>query len=550
MKSFHPFVLPYKCEEAYDRKVAYFSMEFAIDQALKIYSGGLGYLAGSHMRSAYELKQNLLGIGILWKYGYYDQTRKTDKSMNVSLIEKSYSFLQRLNVKFLIVVNDHPVWVIAYYLAPGIFGTAPLFLLSTDLPENDHLAQNITHQLYHPNNEARIAAMILLGYGGAKLLDIIGYTPDIYHLNESHGLPAAFYLMQKLRSKAEVKKRMVFTTHTPEDAGNPKNNLLHLHKLSFFNTLTLEEVRNLTGVHGHEFDHSLVSLRLSKLSNAVSALHGTVSRDMWKSYSDICPIIHITNSQNKKYWADVEMQYALSREDDNHLQYRKKVMKKDLFRIVADQEGKLFDEDVFTLVWARRFAGYKRADLLLHNKKRFHDLLSQTKYPIQMIWAGKPYPYDTYAINTFNDIAMLSKQEKKLAILTGYELKLSKLLKCGADVWLNTPRVNHEASGTSGMTAAMNGAINFSTLDGWIPEFQKPMMNGFYVPLPDIRLSVDEKDNIDANNFFDMLENVILPMYYDHPNEWMKMVSQSMKDVLPFFDSDRMADEYYRKLYL
>lgn len=548
-KNFHPFQFPYTVNPKYTKRVAYFSMEFAIDQPLKIYSGGLGYLAGSHMRSAYELKQNLIGIGILWKYGYYDQVRKADQGMTISLIEKQYSFLQKIDVKFVIKVNKHPVWVTAYYLAPEVFGTAPMFLLSTDLPENDLLAQNIVHQLYHPNNDARIAAMILLGYGGAKLLDILNYTPDIYHLNESHGLPAAFYLYDKFKSVDKVKEKMVFTTHTPEEAGNPKNSLAQLEKMSFFGESSSETIKTITGVKTDVFDHSLVSLRLSHISNAVSALHGDVSREMWKDHSDICPIIHITNSQNKKYWADEELYFAMGKDDTKHMQFRKKLLKRNLFKVVADQQGKIFDENVFTLVWARRFAGYKRADLFMLHKERFDHLMEHSKYPIQLVWAGKPYPYDQQAIDTFNDIVKLSKNYSQLSILTGYELSLSKLLKGGADAWLNTPRVKHEASGTSGMTAAMNGALNFSTQDGWIPEFMKHMENGFYVPLNDDKYTVAQKDKLDELAFFDMLEKVILPLYYDHPEKWMKMVKQSMKEVLPFFDSDRMADEYYTKLY-
>ena len=179
--------------------MAYFSMEFAVDQPLKIYSGGLGFLAGSHMRSAYTLKQDLVGIGILWKYGYYDQARNPDQTLNVAWTEKSYNFLQDTGIKFQIDIHSAPVWVKVWYLAPETFGTAPIFLLSTDIPENDYISQTITHRLYDANQATKVAQYILLGKGGAKLLDEMNLGRDIYHLNEAHGLPAAFYLCRSIK---------------------------------------------------------------------------------------------------------------------------------------------------------------------------------------------------------------------------------------------------------------------------------------------------------------------------------------------------------------
>ena len=179
------FTHPYEIDSAFKKKVAYFCMEFGIHQSLKIYAGGLGFLSGSHMRSAFELKQNMVGIGILWKYGYYDQVRKQDQTMEVSFEEKIYAFLVPTGIKFTINVSQHDVWVTAFYLPPQIFNSAPVFLLTTDLPENDYLAKTISHKLYDANPETKIAAAILLGKGGAILLEQIGWEPDIYHLNLS-----------------------------------------------------------------------------------------------------------------------------------------------------------------------------------------------------------------------------------------------------------------------------------------------------------------------------------------------------------------------------
>jgi starch phosphorylase len=549
--SFTNFSVPYPIEGKYSKRIAYFSMEFAVHQPLKIYSGGLGFLSGSHLRSAYELRQNMVGVGILWKYGYYDQARNQDHSLQVTWLEKYYHFLEDTGIKFQITIHDHLVWVKAYYLNPETFKTAPLFLLSTDLPENDHISQTITHRLYDANVATKVAQFILLGVGGAKLMDEIGFNPELYHLNEAHGVSSVFYLYKKFGNKLEeVKKRLVFTTHTPEEAGNEKHDIHLCHKMSYFCGLSLDEVRKLTGIQDDQFNHSLVALRFAHLANGVSKLHGEVSRHLWGKYENICPIISITNAQNWRYWADKQLYRAAEEGNDSWWDDRKKYLKRRSFDIVADQTGKLFNSDVFTIVWARRFAGYKRAELLTRDKARFEKLLSNTKYPVQIIWAGKPYPMDYPAINDFNNLVHLSKGYKNVAVLVGYELGLSKRLKQAADIWLNNPRVPREASGTSGMTAAMNGAINFSTSDGWIPEFIDQGHNGFVVPKPDYaKMSVQEQDQYDLDKVYDLLEHDILPMYYERYDTWRQIAKNGMRDVRFQFDSGRMANEYYELLY-
>lgn len=549
--SFTNFTVPYQIEGKYSKRVAYFSMEYAVHQPLKIYSGGLGFLSGSHLRSAYELQQNMVGIGILWKYGYYDQARNQDHTLQVTWLEKYYHFLEDTGIKFQITIHDHLVWVKAYYLNPETFKTAPLFLLSTDLPENDHVSQTITHRLYDANVATKVAQFILLGVGGAKLMDEIGFNPDLYHLNEAHAVSSVFYLYKKFGNKLdEVKKRLVFTTHTPEEAGNEKHDIHLCHKMSYFCGLSLDEVRKLTGIQDDLFNHSLVALRFAHLANGVSKLHGEVSRAMWGKYDNICPIISITNAQNWRYWADKQLYRAAEEGNDSWWDDRKKYLKRRAFEIVADQTGKLFNPNVFTIVWARRFAGYKRAELLTRDKARFERLLSNTKHPIQIIWAGKPYPMDYPAINDFNNLVHLSKSYKNVGVLVGYELGLSKRLKQAADIWLNNPRVPREASGTSGMTAAMNGAINFSTDDGWIPEFIDQGHNGFVVPKADYaKMSVQEQDQYDLDKMYDMLERDILPMYYERYDTWRQIAKNGMRDVRFQFDSGRMANEYYELLY-
>ena len=548
---FKNFTMPFSINSEYSKKVAYFSMEFAIDQALKIYSGGLGFLAGSHMRSAYNLKQDLVGIGILWKFGYYDQARNHDQTLQPTWTKKLYTFLEDTGIKFQIEIHSAPVWVKVFYLNPETFHTAPMFFLSTDVPENDHLSKTICHRLYDANESTKLAQYILLGKGGAKLLDIMNFERDVYHLNEAHGLPAAFYLLKKFGGDLEkVKEKLVFTTHTAEEAGNEKHDIFMCHNMSYFSGLTIDEVKTIEGVEDDRFNHSLCALKMARIANGVSQLHGVVSRKMWSKYPGICEIKAITNAQEFKYWADKPLYDAKDENDDVLFDFRKKHLKKRFFKIVADQTGNLFNPNVFTIVWARRFAGYKRADLLLHDKARFERLLNNPKYPVQIIWAGKPYPMDYSAISTFNTLVEESKYYKNMAVLTGYELALSKSMKQGSDLWLNNPRVPREASGTSGMTASMNGSVNLSTDDGWIPEFAKNGINGFVVPQADYdNMSVYDQDNFDLQNLYEVLENEILPTYYDQPEKWRKIQQNAMDDVKRQFNSDRMADEYYKKIY-
>jgi starch phosphorylase len=307
-------------------------------------------------------------------------------------------------------VNKHAIKVKAWYLPPHVFGSAPLFLLSTIHPDNDYLAQTICHRLYSNNTEAKVAQSILLGMGGAKLLDILGYDAEVYHLNEAHALPAAFHLYDKFGVVDEVRKHLVFTTHTPVDAGNEKHDIYLLERMSFFGSVTLSEVRRITGIADDVFSHSLAALRMARMANGVSKIHGEVARTMWGGYDNICPISHVTNAQNHLYWHDPELDEALANGDDDALEARKTELKCRLFDVVADQTGKIFQPDVLTLVWARRYAGYKRADLITRDLDHFEKLLNNREQPIQIIWAGKPYPMDYDAIGTFNKLTHISKK--------------------------------------------------------------------------------------------------------------------------------------------
>ena len=537
--------MPYKPAKDFKKKVAYFSMEFAIHQDLHIYSGGLGFLAGSHMRSAYELKQNLIGIGMLWKFGYYDQQRNEDQTLSTNFIERHYDFLEDTGIEVEVQLHDNPhVKVRAYKLKPETFGTVPMYFLSTDVEGNDHLSRTITNHLYDANELTRISQSIVLGVGGAKVVEALGGA-DIYHLNEGHGLPAFYYL----RDRGVKKEQMVFTTHTPEKAGNEERDGRHLNRCGFFGrTLSNEELQK-EMIHGGMINYTISALRFAKISNAVSKLHGVVANDMWDGYHGISKIIAITNAQNQNFWQDDVIKKAWENKKPDSLAKRKKELKKKLFKEVEKQTGKKMDPNALTIVWARRFAGYKRADLLLYDQERFVKMINDPDKPVQVIWAGKPYPMDYYAIDIFNHLVRFSKDHKNLAVLIGYEIELSRMLKLGSDVWLNTPRITREASGTSGMTAAMNASVNVSVNDGWIPEFEKNKKNCFVLPEADFKTHVWVQDEFDALNLYESLEKDVIPTYYKKPATWSKIVMQGISDVIPEFTSRRMATDYYEKMY-
>ncbi|MCA0131627.1 alpha-glucan family phosphorylase [Winogradskyella alexanderae] len=536
---------PYKVDKKYSNKVAYFSMEFGIHQGLKIYSGGLGFLAGSHMRSAFELKQNVIGIGMLWKYGYYDQARNKDKTLRTDFIEKTYNFLEDTGIEVTVKIHNNPnVKVRAFVLKPEIFGSVPIYLLSTDIEGNDHLSRTITDKLYDANENTRIAQSIVLGIGGAKVVEALGGA-DKYHLNEGHALPAFYYL----KSKGVKKNNFVFTTHTPEKAGNEERDANYLNNFGFFGRKLSNEELSQEIVNGNKLNYTVAALRMAKKANAVSKLHAKVSKDMWKGFDRTCKIVPITNAQNQNFWQDKKLKKAWEDKKERTFVNRKKALKSELFKDVLDQTQKLFDPEVLTIVWARRFAGYKRADLLLHDIERFERLINNKKYPVQIIWSGKPYPRDFSGIDIFNKLVHYSKYRPNLAVLIGYEMRLSRKLKEGSDVWLNTPRITREASGTSGMSAAMNGSVNVSINDGWIPEFQRNNKNSFILPEQDYKMPVWEQDKLDAENLYDILENKVLPTYYDKPHKWQEIVFNGISDVLPEFSSHRMADQYYKELF-
>jgi len=280
MKTNNTWVHPYTAPAQYQKRVAYFSMEFGIDSVFRIYSGGLGYLAGSHMRSAYDLKQNMIGIGMLWKYGYYDQVRDSNSSMKALFRERFYTFLEQTDIVVDVNIGGHSVKVQAWYLAPEVFGTVPMYFLTTDIEGvNDYLSQTITHHLYDSNPSARIAQSIVLGAGGAKVVEALGGA-DVYHMNEAHALPLAFHLYKQLGDLDQLREKLVFTTHTPVRAGNEERDINLLHRMDFFSGVPLDQVRSITGhEHSDAFGYTPAALRLSR-PPALGSPRSTIANEL------------------------------------------------------------------------------------------------------------------------------------------------------------------------------------------------------------------------------------------------------------------------------
>ena len=524
--------------------VAYFSMEIALDQSLKIYSGGLGFLAGSHMLSAGYLQMPMVGVTMLWSYGYYDQRIAQDGQVEVAYIRKYYDFLEDTGVSTEVDIFGEKVKVKAYLVRPELFGSCPVYLLTTDIDGNSDWAKSIAHKLYDGNEKIRIAEETVLGVAGIRILQQIGYKFDVVHMNEGHALPAAFELLRQANGDLEaVKRQTVFTTHTPVAAGNEVHWVDTLLEGGFFAGCSRETAVQLGG---ENFSLTVAALRMSRIANAVSQLHGLVANKMWEWVDGRCPIRAITNAVNLHYWQDERIKKADTAEK---LLAVKREMKEELFEYVANVAGKRFDPDVLTITWARRFADYKRAWLILMDKDRINKLLDENK--IQIIFAGKFHPDDVMGKEMFNKLLNRSHSLKNVVVLPGYELELSGKLKRGSDIWLNTPLRPFEASGTSGMSANANGALHLSTYDGWTVEGTFNGINGYTMEYPELddEMPWEERHWKDHECMMNIIENEIIPTYYDNKPEWARMMRQAIRTSEAYFNSDRMVIEYYNRFY-
>jgi len=529
-------------------KVAYFSMEMAIDQSLYTYSGGLGFLSGSHMRSAGHLNLPMVGVTILWGVGYGDQQVGADGNVEIVYVKREYPFLKDTGLVVEVQIYGQPVKVKALLLEPATFGTVPIYFLTTDIPENSPEHRSWSDKLYDGEQRIRIAQEIILGIGGLRILKAAGETINLIHLNEGHALPAVFELLDDLGGDLEkVRQSTVFTTHTPVAAGNETHNVHLLTEAGFFGKLPVHDAIRLGG---EDFSLTVAALRMSRLANGVSQLHGLVANNMWHWVDNCCPIIAITNATNLQYWQDKRIHNV---ENPDKLLAVKRQMKVELFDYIQKTTGKVFDPDVLTVVWARRFTEYKRPTLILQDLERVKKLFSGKK--IQLFYAGKFHPNDTTGRYLFNEVLEHSRHIPELAMLTGpgYELELSGLLKRGSDVWLNTPVRPLEASGTSGMSANMNGSVHFSIYDGWAVEGTFDNINGYLIQERDGEglefLNAEDRHKQDYEIMMSILENEIIPTYYGNKARWADLMLHAIRTAQGYFDSDRMAVEYFVRLY-
>ena len=524
--------------------VAYFSMEIALDQSLCTYSGGLGFLAGSHMLSAGYLQMPMVGVTMLWSYGYYDQRIDHSGQVEVAYIRKYYDFLTDLGITVEVETFGEKVKVKAYRVEPELFGACPVYLLTTDIEGNSEWAKRISHRLYDGDERIRIAQETVLGVAGVRVLQEVGYKFDVVHMNEGHALPAAFELLRQNNGDLNaVKRQTVFTTHTPVAAGNEVHWVDTLLEGGFFAGCSREKAVQLGG---ENFSLTVAALRMSRIANAVSQLHGLVANKMWEWVDGRCPIRAITNAVNLHYWQDKRMNGDAT---DEELLTAKLEMKKKLFKYIANVAGKRFDPNVLTITWARRFADYKRAWLILMNKERIEKLLNENK--VQIIFAGKFHPDDVMGKEMFNKLLNRSHTLKNVVVLPGYELKLSAMLKRGSDIWLNTPLRPFEASGTSGMSANANGALHLSIYDGWTVEGTFNGINGYTVEYEglDDDMPWEERHWKDHECIMSIIEDQIIPTYYNNKPEWARMMRQAIRTAEGYFNSDRMVIEYYNRLY-
>ena len=534
--------------------VAYFCMELAIDQSLHIYSGGLGFLAGSYLRSAGRLDMPMVAVSILWSLGYGDQQIGGDGNVEIVYNKRDYDFLKDIGVTVEVPIFGRSVKARVLLLGPAVFGTVPVYFLTTDIPENSEEDRYLTAKLYDGDERIRISQEILLGVGGIRALKAVGYPMDILHMNEGHALPAVFELLSEPGANFEsVRDKTVFTTHTPVAAGNETHDAHLLNEAGFFGKVSLDEAIGLGG--GQNFSLTVAALRMSRRANGVSQLHGVVANNMWQWVDGRCPIVAITNAVSLEYWQDNRFR-PLDLRNDDALHGLKRQMKQELLDYVAQTTGKQFDPDVLTVVWARRFTEYKRPNLIFRDMDRIKRLLeghNAEGRKLQLIFSGKFHPNDTTGRDMFNQILHIARENQNVVVLTGpgYELDLSARLKKGADVWLNTPTRPLEASGTSGMSANLNATVHCSIYDGWAVEGTYSGVNGYLInhngceghQQPDVR------QHEDYESMMSILENEIVPTYYGNKPRWAELMRQSIHTAASYFNSDRMIIEYYVRLY-
>jgi len=606
--------------ELTNQPIAYFSMEFGLHESLPVYSGGLGVLSGDHLKESSDLGLPLAGVGILYGQGYFSQRITEDGWQEAVNNPMNYADLPVLPVTDengvpLIVEVDMPDRVIQLRIWEVRVGRVPLFLLDSNVEENTEDDRLLTARLYWSDLDKRIMQELLLGVGGVRALRALGYNPQVWHMNEGH---AAFLILERARELVAAGHpfeealdmtcgQNIFTTHTPVPAGNDEFPLWLVDRyLSAIWTqlgIDRDEFIDLARHQmpwGEAFSMGVLALRHSQRRNAVSELHGHVARGMWnflwpKAEQDDVPITSVTNGVHTANWMARRLMLLLNNylgadwmdhQDDpalwarldnvpmeelwavrQHLKRKMSFYMRDRVRdrwrkggfhpVQVVASGVLLNPYALTIGFARRFATYKRASLILRDVERLFELINRPNQPVQIIFAGKAHPADDPGKRLIQDIYRTVKQAEnggRIMFLEDYDMNVARYLVQGVDVWLNTPRRPLEASGTSGMKAGMNGTLNFSILDGWWREAYNGR-NGWAIGEdrdPDVP---DVQDPADAEDLYSTLENEIIPLYYERdatgvPREWLTRVKESIRTVTPQFSTRRMVKEYVDRLYV
>jgi starch phosphorylase len=524
--------------------VAYFSMEFGLHEEFPSYSGGLGVLAGDFLKGAHDLGLPLVGVGLRWAEGYTTQRLDAAAELVDEWREHRPAFLGDTGVRVRVRVAGRTVecrvWRVARY------AIVPLYLLEPV----DARDRWITRRLYDTRPDCRIAQEMLLGIGGVRALRLLHPEVRTYHFNEGHAVFAGVELIAAAMEAGAsfeaawqaARARIVFTTHTPVPAGNEIHALQDLLRLGAGCELVPAELRQLGG---DPFNMTAAGLRLARRANAVSELHGRTARAMWAEVPDAAPIIAITNGVHVPTWQDARIPAALA--SDGALESLHRALKGDLLAEIERRTGVRLAPDVLTVAVARRAATYKRPDLVLRDLERVGRLLKGRQ--LQLVFAGKAHPADRAGKAMVTRLVRTIRQWPDAAVfLENYDMGLARLLTRGADVWLNTPRRPLEASGTSGMKAALNGVLHCSTLDGWWPEGCRHGVTGWAIGDGAEGDPPEEHDARDHASLFRVLETEMLPAHADRPR-WLAMMRASVDMAAGRFSAERMVRDYFARLY-
>lgn len=527
-------------------KVAYFCMEYGLHEDFKIYSGGLGILAGDILKAAKDGNYPMVGVGILWRQGYTKQLIGENGKPFDSYPEYRYDFLEDTGVVVKVKIRGKQVKVKVWKCTK--YDNVPLYLLDTFIPDNNDMLS--TGQLYGWFSEERIAQEMILSIGGLKALKALGLDVDIYHFNDSHPVLAGIELIRQRMDEdgisfedawEDTRKRIIFTTHTPVVAGNETHDHELLKYMGAYNGLTHGQMLKLGG---DPFSMTVAGLRLSRKANAVAELHGETAKKMWKDVTGSSEIIAITNGVHNRTWQDCRIVKAC--EDGYGLWDAHMAAKKEMINEIYKRNGIKLDENVLTIGFARRAAPYKRSDLIFRNKDIIDPLLKNGK--LQIIFSGKAHPNDMTGKKIISNLYEMSKlYPQSVIFIQNYDMQIGRLLTRGCDIWLNNPVRPMEASGTSGMKAAMNGVLNLSVLDGWWPEGCIHGVNGWQIG---DGYEGEDCDTVDLESLYKVLLGEVIPVFYDNRTKWKEMMRASIEMSQWKFSAARMVEDYYKLMYV